>query len=328
MEKKILVAIDNSRPSIETVDYAAGIAGAISPVKFDLLHIQPTLSQYLTDEAQRKQSARKALEKVVAQNVKKAEETLETAARRMVAKGVEENRIARMTLPRNTGVADDILALGTAKSYDAILVGRRGASYIRQMLMGSVTANLVEHSSIIPVWVVEGTVAAGKVLLAADGSQSTLRALDHLAYMLSAQPTLSLELVHVRPRIQDFCEIAVEEATTQDAESVLLNEDRHCMDNFYSQAIAVLKKNGVDEKRLKIVTLDGKIVQLPDPYSRMPGTMASAPWCWVGAAGATARFSAVYHAACFRKPRAWRFGWCHNPCGKKALEGGAALRNR
>jgi len=259
MEKKILVAIDDSRPSIETIDYAARIADAISPVKFDLLHIQPALSQYLTDEAQRKHSARKALEKVVAQNEKKAEETLETAARRMVAKGVEESRIARMTLPRNTGVADDILALGTAKSYDAILVGRRGASYIRQMLMGSVTANLVEHSSVIPVWVVEGTVAADKVLLAADGSQSTLRALDHLAYMLSAQPNQSLALVHVRPRIQDFCEIVVEETTTQDAESVILSEDRHCMDNFYGQAIAVLKKNGVDENRMEIVTLDGKL---------------------------------------------------------------------
>ncbi len=259
MDKKILIAIDSSRQAVETVYYAAQLDQAVSPVKFDLLHIQPQLSQYLTEEAQRKHSALKALEKVMAENEKKAQETLQLAAERMIGKGVAESRIETITLPRNTGVADDILALGAAKSYDAILVGRRGASYLRQLLMGSVTANLVEHSDLIPIWMVDGSVTSGGIMLAADGSQSTLRALDHLAFMLAGQPEQPIRWVHVQPRLQDYCEISLEDDTSQDAEAVLLNEDQHCMDDFYPKAQAVLEKNGVDQARLEIVTLEGKL---------------------------------------------------------------------
>jgi nucleotide-binding universal stress UspA family protein len=259
MGKKILVAIDDSRQAVDTVGYAAQIAAVISPVTFSLLHVQPSLSQYLTDEAQSRHSARQALEKVMAENEKKARALLDAAARRMIVQGIDDSRIERVTLPKNTGVADDILAMGTVKSFDAILVGRRGASYLRQLFTGSVTANLVEHSNLIPIWVVDGTVPDGNVLLAADGSQATLRALDHMAFMLSGQPTQPIQMLHVRPRIQDYCEITMEKETIQAAESVLLDEDRHCMDDFYSQALAVLQKNGVDNSRLKINTFEGKL---------------------------------------------------------------------
>ncbi|MGD8835815.1 MAG: universal stress protein [Desulfobacteraceae bacterium] len=259
MEKQILVAVDNSRQSLETIDYAAQMTATIAPVAYTLVHIQPALSQYLADEAHRKHSARIALEKVMAQNEEKANQTLETAARRMAAGGVDQDRIRRLTLPRNTAVADDLLALGTAKSCDAILVGRRGASYMRQWLMGSVTANLVEHSDVIPIWVVDGTVTSDKILLAADGSQSTLRALDHIAYMLSDQPAPALHLLHVRPRLQDFCEIELTDDSLQAAENVLRDEDQHCMTDFYSQAMAVLQKNGIDKERVSFVTVDGKL---------------------------------------------------------------------
>jgi nucleotide-binding universal stress UspA family protein len=259
MEKKILIAIDHSPQSMEAVHYAARMAAVITPSRFVLLHVQPALSQYLTEEARRKESARRTLEKLMAKNAAKSREILDAAARRMVRQGVEESRVEILTMPVSIGVADDILALGTAKHYDAILVSRRGASSLQKWLMGSVTANLVEHSELIPIWVVDGTVSSDKILLAADGSQSALRALDHMAFMLSGHSTRALHVLHIRPRFQDYCEIEMEAATTQDAETVLLNDDRHCMDNFYQQALALLKKNGMEKDRLKVDTLDGKL---------------------------------------------------------------------
>ncbi len=259
MDKKILVAIDESSQSTDTIQYAARMADAIAPATFTLLHVQSALSQYLTDEAQRKPSARQALEKVMAENEKNARSLLEKIAQRMVREGVEANRIEQFTIPRNTGVADDILALGKAKSYDAVLVGRRGASYLRQWLVGSVTANLIEHSDLIPIWMVDGDVTTSKVLLAADGSQSTLRALDHMAFMLSGLPEQTIELLHIRPRLQDYCEISLEEETVQDAESILQDEDQHCMDDFYSRALTVLENNNVARDRLNMTSLDGKL---------------------------------------------------------------------
>lgn len=96
---------------------------------------------------------------------------------------------------------NDILVLSQAASYDAILVGRRGASYLREWVMGSVTAGLVEHSEVLPIWVVDGDVKTDNIVLAADGSQASLRALDHMIFMLSAKTDRKIHVVHVRPQI-------------------------------------------------------------------------------------------------------------------------------
>jgi len=259
MEKHILIAIDQSRPSIDVVNYASQLNTAISPITFTLLHVQPAISTYLTDEVQRKPSARRAVEKIAAENEKKSTALLEEAAQRLTSKGVDEAKIHSMTLPRVKGVADDILAYASAKMVDAILVGRRGTSYLKQWLVGSVTANLVEHSQVIPIWVVDGKITSSDILLAADGSQSALRALDHLSFMLSAQSQNAIKLVHIRPLLQDYCEIKLDEDDAKAAQSILWDDDQHCMDDFHNQATAVLKKNGLESSRMELETIEGSL---------------------------------------------------------------------
>ena len=93
MEKHILIAIDASGPSIDVVNYASQLNTAITPITFTLLHVQPAISTYLTDDAQRKPSARRALEKIAAENDKKSTELIEEAAQRLILKGVDESAI-------------------------------------------------------------------------------------------------------------------------------------------------------------------------------------------------------------------------------------------
>ena len=259
MEKHILVAIDNSRGSIEVINYASQLKKAVAPITFTLFHVQPAISTYLTDDAKHKPSARRALEKVVSENEKTSNELLKTAAQRLISQGVEESAIRRMTLPRSKGIADDILAYASAKMLDAILVGRRGTSYLKKWLVGSVTANLVEHSQVIPIWVVDGQVQSSDYLLAVDGSASALRALDHLSFMLSGQPNTTIKLIHIRPILKDYCEIKLDEDDTKAAQSILRDDDQHCMDDFHGQALAVLEKNGLDASNMKLDTVEGSL---------------------------------------------------------------------
>jgi len=259
MKKKILVAVDHSLQALQAIDYVALMDRAIAHSHYTLFHVQPALSQYLTDEAQRKQKARKVLEKTMAANDAKAREILESAAQRMVRKGVDAKRIETVTVPVDIGVANDILAVGNAKPYDAIVVARRGVSSIQKWFMGSVTANLVEHSGIIPIVVVDGVVSSDKILLAVDGSSPALRALDHVTFMLSGHPKTDLQVLHVRPRIQDYCEIDITAEMAQDVETVLISDNQHCMADFRTQAQTVLKKNGFSDDRLHWETIDGKL---------------------------------------------------------------------
>jgi nucleotide-binding universal stress UspA family protein len=189
----------------------------------------------------------------------KADEILDQAAQRLKSKGVDEDHLERLTVPNDTGVANDLLVMGQAKTYDAILVGRRGASRLREWVMGSVTANLVAHSKVIPIWVVDCEIHTTKVLLAADGSRPSLTALDHMAFMLSGDSNQKIHVLHVQPRFQDYCVIEAENDTARNAEEALQDGDRHCMRDFYTQALTVLEKNGIDPSRLDMETLGGNL---------------------------------------------------------------------
>jgi hypothetical protein len=59
----------------------------------------------------------------------------------------------------------------TVGRYNAIVVGSRKISRLQQVFMGSVSANLVEHSEFIPVWIVDGEVTPDKIMVAVDGSE-------------------------------------------------------------------------------------------------------------------------------------------------------------
>lgn len=259
MEPVVALAIDESVHAADATRYAAKLSLVIPQLQWVLLHVQPALSQYLKDEARLKPSARIALQNAARKNEARARETLEAAAQRMLDQGVEETRIRQRTFPRVTGVADDILAMGQAESYDAILVGRRGASYLREWVMGSVAANLIEHSRLIPIWVVDGRKASDKILLAADGSRSSLRALDHLAFIHSSRKNSEIHVLHIQPRFQNYCEISLEVDAQQSAETAFASEDKNCMQDFHRQALTVLEKNGIHPDRLRIETLSGSL---------------------------------------------------------------------
>ena len=94
MEKKVLLAVDGSVNAMEAVHYAAQMASTIPDLQFVLMYVQPTLSQYLLDEARIKPNARKALEKAMKINELKADDILSQAVQRLKRKGVDESRLA------------------------------------------------------------------------------------------------------------------------------------------------------------------------------------------------------------------------------------------
>jgi hypothetical protein len=80
-----------------------------------------------------------------------------------------------------------------------------------------------------------------------------------MALVLSGNPTHVIQILHIQPRFQDYCVIDVESETVRDAETVLLNDDRRCMEDFHHQALAIMAKNGLDEDRLQWTSLDGRL---------------------------------------------------------------------
>jgi nucleotide-binding universal stress UspA family protein len=229
------------------------MATDVADLWFTLFFVQPTISQYLLEEADKDIEAKAKLKMLVRKNHENAQGILDKLKNQMIRMGISEDRIDTQTQPKVIGLAKDIMDRAQQGLYDAIVVGRRGLSKVQKALMGSVTATLVEHASFIPVWVVDGDVKSSKIMFAVDGSESSLRAVDHLSFMIGENPNVTVTLYHVRPSVGEICVIDFEDKGAP-GEIFLPKGAKGCIDRFYGHAFQIFKNAGIEEKRIEIKT--------------------------------------------------------------------------
>ena len=257
MEKKILIAVDDSRHSKNAVRYAAGAYRTLKDMNFTLMHIQPTISQYLLDEAKKNTKVYAELEKVNRKNTETAQHLLEGYKEQMMALGVAEDDIKLATQRRMLGAAKDILEFSMAEHFDAVIMGRRGLSGLGEVFIGSVSANVVNNSTNIPVWLVDEEGSSKDILFAVDGSENSLKAVDHLAFMIAKNTDVKISFFHVTPKLKDFCPVDFEEIQTEALEEIIQQGDKECIDQFFSHAKKILNQAGIQESQIHVKVAEG-----------------------------------------------------------------------
>ncbi len=253
--KKILLAVDGSLHSRAMLDYVARIRAQFPGLSCCLFHVQRSLPQLLVEEAERDPGAKKQLAGIARRNQEHARQVLKESRRILEEAGMPAESIEDATQPRVLGLARDIIVRAETMRYDAIAVGRRGLTGLQQMLMGSLTAKLCEHTEIVPVWVVDGENRNDGYLVAVDGSGNSLRAVDHLAFMLTGIPSARIALLNVVPRFVDHCEIDFN-AEAEPAATVLKRSNQQCLDRFAASARNHLEKAGLDPSRIEFIQIE------------------------------------------------------------------------
>jgi len=253
MEKKILMAVDNSSHSNQSLRYATQMLSGTKAVTFTLFHGQPMISQYLLDEARTDPKANASLKKVIKKNVAEAQRLLEKQKERMITMGVPGERIETVAQQRMIGLSKDILEYAHRGIFDAIVVGRRGLSRIQKTFMGSTSAGILENADVIPVWMVDGNVTSQRVMVAVDGSESSYRALDHVGFMLSENPEIKVSLFHVSPDAEDIDAISLAK-DDPDIQDIVAKGSERLMGKFFADAAQQLKDAGIAADRVEIIT--------------------------------------------------------------------------
>ena len=254
MEHKVLISLDESINSTRVVDYAARISSVVEKLTYTLMTVQPAIPPFLDDEAKKEAAAYQKLKIVQKRNADAAVNLLEKCKRVMVDQGVDEARIELYTRPKKLGVAQDVLDKAEKGMYDALLVGRRGLTKTQQLFMGSTSNKIVNNAANVPVWVVDGEIESMKILVAVDGSPTSLRVVDHLSYMVGGNPEVNVTFLHVTPKLADFCTIDFEEDEAQTLEAAMLAENAKCIDHFHAQALTMLHEAGLAEEQVRFVT--------------------------------------------------------------------------
>ena len=254
MQKEILIAVDDSIHSQYAVQYALSMSAIVKNLTYTLLKIQPTISQYIIEESRRSPVERAKLKQIIQKNSAKAQKALDRFENRMIDFGIDQSRIKTVNRIRIDGIAKDILDYALEKKPDAIVVGRRGISKVQEMLMGSVTGKLMEHSTVTPIWIVDDNVEFSKMMLAVDGSESSLRAVDHVSFMLQGNSDITITILHVTPKFGDVNPIDFDIDIQEDEKigELIIKGEKRRIDNFFAHASEIFNKAGISSDQLEI----------------------------------------------------------------------------
>lgn len=229
MKKDFLVTVSSAHDNLTGVDFVCSFFKPLSEHNITILHIcrldAKTCSNALLEMWENPDDIVKGKPNMFA---KKA---LEKAQIKLKESQMSVGEMIVKTVPERYGKIKDILNEGSSGLYDAIILGKR-ASYTLQWMFerpADETAKAIvkDHSVTTPVWICpEKEHGLKNVVVGVDGSEWSLRAVDHVGYILANQEQHNITLLHVK------------------------NGAGLDPDNIFSKAIDILKENGIEPSRI------------------------------------------------------------------------------
>ena len=203
IQKLIIAPVDGSENSQNALGYLNAIYGSAGNVTIILFYVLPTLPPLLIDEQKKDRNLAKKLETLKDKNLKMAERILKDAAAFLVEQGFARERIETVFQEKKRETALDICDFAEKKRADAVLLNTRGRSRIEAFLMGEVARKIMQHIRICPVWICKGSIESSRILIAVDGSEGALKAVDHAGFMLSGT-ACHITLFHTMPNLRKY----------------------------------------------------------------------------------------------------------------------------
>jgi len=195
-EKKILVAIDLSEYASKIVRYVSEAIPA-GRAKIILFHLASDIPESLWDIEKSpglryKFGGDRVWE---LQQKREMQDFMERAIKPFRSSGYSEDSVSVEVRSPKAGVARDILE-EVQEEYAAAVVGRKGASTLKDLILGSVADKITNRLYHIPLCLVGDHSDPKGILVAMDTSDGAMRALDFAADFFGA-PDKEFLLLHV-----------------------------------------------------------------------------------------------------------------------------------
>jgi nucleotide-binding universal stress UspA family protein len=196
MDRKLLIALDTSIYSSNTLHYLEQLFAGLADIRLHLLTVVTCNPS---------ENATAWLDKMELQSLLKGEEQKRyAAARKFLRQAVERlkrNNISPEQVTTEVKIstnppAAEVLNIARKGVFDALVLGRRGVSKLEELIMGSVSSTMFEKCHDVPIWIIDGQVNSRKFLVPVDGSRFTLQAVDHLCFILKGNPYAEITLFH------------------------------------------------------------------------------------------------------------------------------------
>lgn len=186
--KKILIGVDGSEYSMNAVSYISQLVRK-EDVEVVLYHAVRKINEAFFDFGVQPISKESLNEISVWETSQKhsIKDFMGEAYDILTQAGFDDRQVHIKIHPRKAGIARDIVE-EAHKGYSAVVIGRKGISKIKDLILGSIAIKLIEKLSHIPVCVVGSAPNADNILLGIDTSEGSQRAIAYLKYFFPLSP--------------------------------------------------------------------------------------------------------------------------------------------
>ncbi len=261
IKKKILLAIDGSDQSLNGVRYVGKLLASQKP-EVILYHVMRKIDETFWDLGIDPAYHRRVVDVSAweLEQEKTVQGFMNCASQILFEAGIPEESVTAKIHESKTGVARDIIK-ESMNGYSGVVVGRKGLSKLKDFLLGSVAHKLVEKLRHVPVWVVGGTPQLGRILLALDGSEGAMKAVDHVGTLLGGSD-YEVTLLHVMREVNWLiCQKEREDYIPSELEASLeerwLEDERLEMGPVFDEARIRLINAGFDPNRVTTKSIRG-----------------------------------------------------------------------
>jgi nucleotide-binding universal stress UspA family protein len=195
-QKKILLAVDGSEDALCAVRYVSKLSPfhQMKIVLFNVFSGTPESYWDLDKDSLLGQSAGE-VEAWETQKRKAIQEYMDKAQQILLRSGLTQDAVTINIHERKKGIARDIIQ-EAKEGYSCVVVGRKGTSTYKEIVVGSVAIKIIEKLSFLPVLMIGSIPLNKNILVAFDGSDNAMRAVDYVAKTLGGFD-FNITLFHV-----------------------------------------------------------------------------------------------------------------------------------
>lgn len=196
IKRRILAAIDGSDQAMDAVRYISKMFTAQN-TQVVLIHVRAEVPEAFLDLGSDPafRSSVISISAWASQMKNNIEKFMAEAKKILTEAGFPPESVNIKIQSKKVGIARDIIK-ESHEGYNLVVAGRTGVSRIKDVVMGSIATKLIGRIPHIPVVAVGGNPDSKKILIGFDGSDGSMKAVDHIGELMG-ETDCEVTLCHV-----------------------------------------------------------------------------------------------------------------------------------
>lgn len=206
MQKELLLAISDDRAASYNLRFLNEVYSNFCDLKLTLFYVAPRKSSWVMDR-EKFVPRDSGFDEMIQHARTSGEDSLDDAMRWIKeVTGCSGKNVRTKIVHSKKGTVQELIDEAREGLYDALVLGRRTFTWFEDIFANSVTHEVMLGNIDFPIWVCKRPPDCPEprhdVLLCMDGSDASLRMVDHAGYMLAEEERHTFTLFHVAKDFQ------------------------------------------------------------------------------------------------------------------------------